>query len=162
MVETSFDRHDHTGRIVLRPNNSWTWRANVWLVYTLMAISATIAIGFMMQGLWMVLPFSVLEMAVLLACLYYCVRRTHLQEVLTFSPEELVLERGHDHPEHTYRFHRFFTRVFVEPPSHRWYTSRVAIHHRGDRVEIGEFLNASDKLDLVREIRLMIRRLDQR
>ena len=160
MVATQFDEQNHTGRIVLRSNNSWTWRANLALVVSLMIVSGAIAIGFTLHGLWMVLPFSALEMTVLLACLHYCVRRTHAQEVLTFSPDELVLEQGHYAPEHTYRFHRFFARFFVEPPNHRWYSSRVAIHHRGDRIEIGGFLTADDKLDLVREIRAMIRRFD--
>ena len=38
MVE-SFINDDRTGTIVLRPNQSWTWRYNLYLLYTLLAVS---------------------------------------------------------------------------------------------------------------------------
>src|SRR5262245_24770692 len=114
MVTAGFDEAHAVGRIVLRPNRSWTWRANTYLVVTLTVVSALIAGSFAFRGMWMVLPFSTVEMSVLLACLYYCVRRTHRQEVLTFSVQELVVEQGHRRPERTVRFERFWTRVLVE------------------------------------------------
>ena len=118
MVTAGFDEALTVGRIVLRPNRSWTWRANTCLIATLTVVSALIAGGFALRGMWMVLPFSTIEMSALLACLYYCVRRTHRQEVLTFSAEELVVEQGHRRPERTVRFERFWTRVLVEPARH--------------------------------------------
>ena len=93
----------------------------------------------------MVLPFSALEMTALLACLYYCVRRTHEQEVLTFSVDELIVEKGHRAPEHTYHFSRFFTRFHVEPAAHPWYQDRIAVQMRDQRVEIGRFLTPEEK-----------------
>jgi uncharacterized membrane protein len=160
MVTAGFDEAHAVGRIVLRPNRSWTWRANTYLLGTLTLVSAAIALGFALRGMWMVLPFSTLEMSALLACLYYCVRRTHRQEVLTFSASELVVEQGHRRPERTVRFERFWTRVLVEPARHPWDGAKVALRSRGDELEIGSFLSAPDKKDLVREIRRMIRQLD--
>lgn len=160
MVTAGFDEARAVGRIVLRPNRSWTWRANTYLIATLSVLSAFIAGGFALRGLWVVLPFSTLEMSALLACLYYCVRRTHRQEVLTFSAHELIVEQGHRRPEHTVRFERFWTRVLVEPARHPWYGDKVALRARGADLEIGSFLSAPDKKDLVREIRVMIRQLD--
>jgi len=160
MVSADFDEAKQVGTIVLRPNRSWTWRANTYLLITLSTISALIASSFAARGLWMVLPFSALEMAVLFGCLYYCVRRTHRQEVLTFSPAELLIEVGHRAPERTLRYDRFWTRFQVEPPRHPWYAERVAVRSRGATFEIGSFLNATDKRDLVSHIRTIIRRLD--
>jgi uncharacterized membrane protein len=160
MVTVRFDETLGIGRIVLRPNRSWTWRANTYLLATLMLVSTLIAGGFALRGMWMVLPFSTLEMSVLLACLYYCVRRTHRQEVLTFSAQDLVVEQGHHRPERTVRFERFWTRVFVEHGPHPWYADRIALRSRGREVEIGSFLSAPDKEDLVKEIRRIIRQLD--
>ena len=160
MITSDFDQASVSGRIVLRPNRSWTWRANTYFVGTLMVISLTIAVTFTLQGMWVILPFTVLEMSVLLACLYYCVRRTHVQEVLTFSPESLVLERGINRPQLRVEFQRYFTRFFVLGPRHPWYRKQIALRCRDREMEIGSFLSSDEKDDLVRQLRDMIHRFD--
>jgi len=162
MIMSEFDPSSSVGRIVLRPNRSWTWRANAYLVGTLMAVSGSIGIAFALQGMWLILPFTALELSVLLACLYYCVRRTHVQEVLTFSPDYLEVERGIRAPETRKRFQRYFTRFFVRAPRHPWYCKRVSVCCRGTEFEIGSFLNDDEKDDLIVALRAMIRQLDQR
>ena len=156
MVAAQFDEDDRIGRIILRPNRSWTWRSNTYFLATLTTISAIVATSFMIRGYWMVLPFSMLEMSVLTACLYYCVRRAHRQEVLTFSIDELVIEKGHSQPEHVYHFSRFFTRFLIEPAKHPWYEPRIAVQARGEQVEIGRFLTSDDKTSLIKQLRLMV------
>jgi len=160
MITSDFDQASVSGRIVLRPNQSWTWRANTYFVGTLMVISLTIAVTFTLQGMWVILPFTVLEMSVLLACLYYCVRRTHVQEVLTFSPESLVLERGINRPQLRVEFQRYFTRFFVLGPRHPWYRKQIALRCRDREMEIGSFLSSDEKDDLVRQLRDMIHRFE--
>lgn len=151
---------DGCATIVLRPNRSWTWRANRYLLYTLMTVSGIVAISFTARGLWLVLPFTVVEMTALLACLWYCVRRTRCQEVLRLSADELVLETGRDRPEVTYRYPRFFARFCVESPRHPWYAARIHVESRGARHAIGEFLTQEEKRRLIREVRGVIRRLE--
>ncbi len=160
MITSDFDQATVSGRIVLRPNRSWTWRANTYFVGTLLIISLAIATAFTARGMWVILPFTVLEMSVLLACLYYCVRRTHLQEVLIFSPESLVLERGVNRPQLRVEFQRYFTRFFVRGPRHPWYRQRIALRCRDQEMEIGSFLSGDEKEDLIRQLREMIHRLE--
>lgn len=159
VIAAHFDECHRIGRIVLRPNRSWTWRSNTYFVATLLSVSLIVATSFAFRGLWLVLPFSALEMSALFTCLYFCVRRTHEQEVLTFSVDELVVEKGHGRPEHVYRFSRFFARFLVESASHPWYQDRIEIQARTERVEIGRFLTPEEKMRLVKQLRLMINRL---
>lgn len=160
MIHCEFDPVRPAGRILLRPNRSWTWRANTLLVGTLMAVSGTVATVFAYQGLWLVLPFTALEMSVLLACLYYCVRRTHIQEVLTISPEEVRFERGVGHPQLQVTFQRFFARFQVESSRHPWYPKRVALRCGNTRLRVGGFLAAEELDDLIAMLRDMVRRMD--
>jgi len=160
MITTEFDTDARAGRIVLEPNRSWTWRANTLFVATLMVISVTIAIAFTMQGYWVVLPFTVLELGVLTGCLYYCVRRTHLKEVLTFRPESVVVERGVLRPERRHEFQRYFARFFVRPARHPWYQKSIALRCRDEEVEIGRFLTSEEVDALVPVLRSMIHQLD--
>jgi uncharacterized membrane protein len=160
VISSEFDQTASVGRIVLRPNRSWTWKANAYLVATLMAISGSVGILLALRGMWLVLPFTAIEMSFLLGCLYYCVRRTHLQEVLTFSPEYLEFQRGIRGPEIQQRFQRYFTRFFVSEARHPWYCKRISVCCRGTELEIGSFLTREEKDDLVAALRSMIRRLD--
>ena len=70
MVVAEIDDNSRTGIIILRPNNSWSWRANVLFLSVLMGVSMSIAFGFLLAGAWVVLPFSLLEMAVVAYCIY--------------------------------------------------------------------------------------------
>jgi uncharacterized membrane protein len=162
MISAQYDAAARKGRIVLRPNRSWSWRSNTFFVMTLLGVSITIAAAFALRGYWLVLPFSVLEMAALLGCLYFCVRRANRQEVLTFSDDDLLLERGHTHPEQVHRYPRFFTRIHVEPGHHAWYEPRIAIIARNERQEIGSFLCSDEKRTLINHLRDMIAELQHR
>ncbi len=160
MIALEFDAAERAGRIVIQPNHSWSWRANVWLVAVLAAVSGAIGLGFAWRGMWPVLPFAGLEVVVVLGSLYYCVRRTHTQEVLTFSPDMLLFERGVREPRVRRQFQRYFTRIFVRPPPHPWYRKRIALRCRGQELEIGSFLTSEEKDDLVSALRDMIQRIE--
>ncbi len=160
MIASEFDPLEERGRIVLRPNRSWSWRANIMLVGTLMAVSGSVATVFAYQGMWLVVPFTFVEMAGLLACLYYVTRRTHLQEVLTFSPDRVIFECGVRRPRRRYRFDRYFARFLVHEPAHPWYHKRVALRCRGRELEIGSFLTGTDRDRLVGALQDMIQRFD--
>jgi len=160
MVSAEFDRECQTGQIVIQLNHSWTWRANLYFLATLFVISIAIAIGFLVLGYWLILPFAGLEMLALTAAIYYCVRKTHRQEVLRFSQDEVVIESGVNKIEKEHRFRRFFTRVLVEAPSGARRTQRIALTERDRTIEVGEFLTEDDKKTLIRELRNMIRMLE--
>ena len=161
MVAAEFDEAATRGQIVLTPNRSWTWRANTYLVASLMVISGTVAIMFTMNGLWLVLPFTVLEMSILTGCLYYCVRRTHTTEVLTLSKSTLVFERGINRPTQRFDLDRYFSRFFLEAAKHPWYRKKVSLRCREQHFEVGSFLSDEEKDDLVSQLRNMITRLDE-
>lgn len=160
MVSAEFDDERQTGQIILQPNHSWTWRANLYFLATLFVISIAIAIVFFVQGFWLILPFAGIEMLALTGAIYYCVRKTHRQEVLRFSQEAVVLESGVNKIEQQHHFQRYFTRIHVEPPAGARRSQRIAIAERDHRVLVGEFLNDDEKKTLIRELRQIIRLLE--
>lgn len=160
MIACEFAASAGGGRIVLQPNRSWTWRANACLGGTLMAISGTVGLIMAFQGMWPVLTFAAIQGAAVLAGLYCCVRHTYLQEVLTFSPEYLLFERGIGRPSMRRQFQRYFTRFLVEPPAHPWHRRRIALRCREQELEIGSFLTSDEQDDLIRALRAMIQRLE--
>lgn len=162
MIQSHFDPTAHQGLIVLQPNHSWTWRANLWFLSTLALISIVIAISFLIQGYWLILPFTGLELIVLFAAIYWCVRKSHSQEVVRISVDEVVVEKGLHRVEVRHQFERYFTRIHVEHTQGISATQRIAITQRERRVEIGAFLSDTEKNTLVADLRSMISQLNNR
>ena len=161
-VATQFDADQQLGRIILRPNQSWTWRANLWLLVSLATISLVAGITWTVLGYWPVLLFTSVELAIVGGCIYYCVRRTHSQEVLTFSPETLVVERGVLRATERHQYQRFWARIHIEAPRHAWYLPRIFVQARDgaggaqEEIEIGSFLGREDKRQLETDLRRMV------
>jgi uncharacterized membrane protein len=169
MVSTKYFEHtqsaqqsDYIGQIVIRPNNSMGWQTTRYFLASLMIISLTMAIAFLLQGYWMILPFTVLEMTFLLACFYYLIRRNQTQEVLSFAADQVVMEIGRNAPEVRHEWQRFFTKVLVEAPRHPWYPCRVALRHRDEEYEIGKYLNCEEKQTLITELKRMVAAADEK
>ena len=144
------------GTIVLQPNRSFSWRENLWFLFGIGTLSLLIGLMFLLQGFWLILPFGVLEVGLLGVCLYHCARFTHLQEVITFTPDHLTIERGYDRPTKRHEFHRIFAKIFVQKPVHRWYGSKVAIRSKGKEVEVGSFLSEDERKSLIKDLRSMV------
>ena len=154
------DLNQTVGQIVLQPNHSLSWRALKYFLAFMMFVSFGIAITFVFFGYWLVLPFTGLEMAFLSYCLWWCLRRTSLQEVIVFSADEIRLETGIDGPDRTEVWERFFTKIHINQAIHPWYRKSVALVHRGDRFEIGSFLTTVEQDELIESLHRMVRHAD--
>ena len=153
LVEAYIDENDGNGRIVLRPNASWPWRANVYLLGVLTVISLSIGVGFLTMGAWVILPFSIAELIIVSGCFYYCVRRCRMQQIISFSEDQVVIEHGISSPIEVTRFNRTWAKFLVLAPDHSWWHRRVVIRSHGSEKELGDFLNETDRERLVRYLR---------
>ena len=149
------------GHIVLQPNNSMTWTALKFFLTTLLTISFCIAIGFSIQGYWMILPFTVLEMSIVGGCLYYIARRNHYQEVLYFSAQEIIVETGRTQIDQVIRWPRYFAKFLVERSPHPWYAEKIFLRRADEQIELGRFLTQPEKRELLSKLREMIAAADR-
>lgn len=153
MVELDIDDTTQTGQIVLRPNASGTWQFNLYLLYTLMTVSGTVSLGFLFAGAWMILPFSIIEMAALAGCMLYCSRQCTRQEVITVSEDLVSIVQGLRRPNEAITYQRLWAKYLVSPPPHPWGVSRIAIRSHNQELELGQFLNQADKQQLVKALK---------
>ncbi len=156
MVIVEIDDESHTGQIILQPNYSWSWQFNLYLLYTLMGISLTIGIGFLLMGAWVILPYSILEMLFLLACMYYCVLQCSKLEVITVSQHEVRIEKGFRRPSERWDYKRLWAKFLVQPPKHPWDPAIVSIRSHGNELELGSFLNRRDKQELIAQLKRVV------
>lgn len=156
MVDANIDEVAHTGTIILKPNASWSWRANLYLLYTLMGVSLSIGTAFLFAGAWVILPYSILEMVVLGLCIFYCVRQCNRQEVITISEHEVMIERGIYHPVQSWNYYRIWAQFMVKSPRHPWDPAVVSIRSHGAELEIGSFLSRRDKTQLIAQLKRVV------
>ena len=158
MVYSEFNPDTGNGIIILKPNNSATWRFNMMVVASLAFIATLISTFFLLQGLWLIAPFSGLEVLALLGCLYLCARSNIQTEVIKFKPDKVIIEQGRTFAEKSWEYHRSWARIFVRKPRLRGHPDQVVIRSHGKELELGSFLNKDDKEALVKKLRNIIYR----
>ncbi|NNL06614.1 MAG: DUF2244 domain-containing protein [Gammaproteobacteria bacterium] len=158
MVYSEFNPETGNGYIVLKPNNSATWRFNMMVVASLALLGTLISTFFLLQGLWLIAPFSGLEVLALLGCLYLCARSNIQTEVIKFSPDKVIIEQGRTFAEKSWEYHRTWAKIFVRKHKRRGHPDQVVIRSHGQEVELGSFLNSDDKEALVKKLRNIIYR----
>ncbi len=158
MVYSEFNPDTGNGIIILKPNNSATWRFNMTVVASLALIATLISTFFLLQGLWLIAPFSGMEVLALLACLYLCAQSNIQTEVIKFSPDKVIIEQGRTFAEKSWEYHRSWAKIFVRKHRHRGHPDQVVIRSHGKELELGSFLNKNDKEALVKKLRKIIYR----
>ena len=156
MVETSINENTGLAVIVLRPNNSASWRFNMLIVASLAFIAFCLSTYLALQGLWVVFPFAVLEIGFLFICLYLRLRANINTEVITFDEGTVVVERGSYHAEKTWKYHRMWAKIYVKKPVTRGYPKQIFIRSHGKELELGSFLNKKDKEILIKDLKHIV------
>ena len=135
-------------RFVLSPNCSITWGELVLFYIATCVLALAIGLFFAFQGLWLVLPFSGLEMAALGACLYLTSRKVYRQEVITLEREHTLVEKGVQQVDQSWEFETPWVRLIDEQSGPRNRHRKLAIGSHGEYVEVGDFLDNSEKDEL--------------
>ncbi len=156
MVKAEINQTTKTGTIILSPNNSASWQFNMLVLGSLALITATISIFFLVEGLWLILPVSGLEIFALFTGLYLCVRNSFVTEVITFKNRLLIVERGHRSIENYWEYQRSWAKIFVRNSIFRGHPKKIMIRSHGKELEIGAFLNKNDKEILIKKLRHII------
>ena len=156
MVETHINHHTDCARIVLKPNNSASWQFNMRVVASLALLAFFISSFFALQGLWLIFPFAGLEVGALFICLYLRMRANITTEVITFDASSVLIERGHDKAEESWKYHRMWAKILVRNPTLRGRPKQVFIRSHGKELELGSFLNKKDKDILIKDLRHII------
>lgn len=156
MVKTSTDVNTGRSTIVLRPNNSASWQFNLIIVSSLAFIAFCISTFYALQGLWLIFPLAALEISFLLFCLYLRQRANNKTEIITFDETTVIVERGYHYAEQSWKYHRIWTKIFIERPSPRSHQKQVFIRSHGKQLELGSFLNKQDKDILIKDLKTVV------
>jgi len=171
MVNIRLDDSGYRGLIILRPDLSLSWQGNVKVFLLIALCSLAIASMFVIQGRWLVLPFSGAEIFLLGASLYVFYRRASRTQLIHLSEHRVVIEQGYRRAEQRVEYPRYWSEFHIEsstptedsvgdkaaqlqgiePDLHS--IPRVTISSRRQQTELGAFLGYADKLLLIHALK---------
>jgi uncharacterized membrane protein len=130
---------------VLSPNCSISWRE--LLLFYLLTCMIALAVGlfFTLHGMWLVLPFSGLEMLVLGIGLYVTSRKVYRREVIKLDPRRTRIEKGVRRVNQIWEFQTAWVRIIDGYREGDAAKRTLAIGMSGKNVEVGSFLANSEK-----------------
>lgn len=156
MVETQINQHDRCGHIVLSPNLSVRWSDNVLFLYVVCGMAVLIGFSFSLLGMWLVLPFTGLEVIALVVVIYYVAHKCRRIEVIRVEDGCVQVEQGYTRPQSQWHSDLFWVRLIVLPQERPWHPLRIFLRGRDGQIEIGTFLNEEDKRILIKQLRQFV------
>lgn len=151
---------DREVAIELVPNCSLTPRQAAAFFASLCIVSFTIAGFFVAKGMWPVLPFAGLEMALLGWALRASLKRRGYTQtiIVTGSDIEIVTRDGRG--EHSVAFPRHWARVRLST-TQGWRPGRLVIESHGRACEIGALLTDEERSALYGRLRRLVGAVDE-
>jgi uncharacterized membrane protein len=147
--------HEPVERIELAPNCSLTAHAAAVFFATIAFVTLSVALLFVVQGYWPVLPFAGLEVLVLGWALNASLRRREWRERILVSEAQITIESSVRGELTQVVFSRHWARIKLRAPFHALHPSRLLIESHGRSVEVGGFLNEEER----RRLALRLKRL---
>lgn len=137
---------------LLTPHRSLGPRGFLIFMGLLSGISFTAGLAFYMAGAWPVIGFMGLEVLLVWVAFRLNYRHARQYERLVLTPGRLTVERVTHHGERReWQFQSTWLRVEIADPPEP--DSPLTLASRGQRLSIGSFLSAEERLDLAQALR---------
>lgn len=150
----------------LQRNCSMTPRQVARAYGVLCSISLTVALAFFLHGVWIVLAFSLLELACVGLALVLYARHALDRERISLSSNCLLIECMQANVRSQARLDPLWTRVLpptelpaAELPPTGERRPLITLESRGVRVEVGRFVNDAKRRQVARELSQALRQV---
>jgi uncharacterized membrane protein len=143
-------------RIDLAPNCSLTPAGARIFFGSVCIFSLPVALFFVIQGLWPILPFWGLEMLLLGLALHASMRRRLYTQTVLISDARVSLVTRSRHGEAKQEFARHWAKVRLRSPRGGFHPSRLLIESHGRAIEVGRFLTEEERCRLAQRLRTMV------
>jgi uncharacterized membrane protein len=138
--------------ITLLPNRSATWAQTRLFVFVVCGTTLIIGMFWTFIGAWMVLPFSGLEAALVAFLMYRVCQATYQRQVITCSPERLLVQFGTHFPKRSWSLSRSDAYLSITDAPHPLTPRRLELVDGAHSIELGSFLNQEDKEEALRAL----------
>ena len=135
---------------VIRPNASMSTTC-AWVVFLgVFILSIAVMTRFVLIGAWMVVPFTLAEVAFVAYILWMVLRSNKCVETIILNEEELKVIRESHNERKEWIFQPYWARVLLQSGRHAWYPDQLLIQSHGESLEIGMCLTGSERTSLAK------------
>ncbi|MBC8209820.1 MAG: DUF2244 domain-containing protein [Gammaproteobacteria bacterium] len=148
LIEKSDSGHDRYD-FLIRPNRSMTTKGMIVFVLLVGVGVFLTAIRFVLLGAWLVLPFAILEIALLVAGFWMFDRASRYREMVQVSRDRFLITQESVRGKKIWKFNPFWVQINLTLDPDDWYPSQLFVQSHGDRVEIGACLTDQEREELL-------------
>ena len=116
MVKIESNKEKDFHRILIRPNQSISWKSSIVFILVIAFTCLTIGLGFAYVGATLILPFAGLEVLFVGICVYLVLNKTSQQEVITLSKDKLIIEKGAYKIKKVWEYFRLWSTFLLKGP----------------------------------------------
>ncbi len=143
-------------QIVISPNCSLTPRTATLFLCVTGGATFLIA-GFMAsKGLWPILPFAGLEVALLVWATLHSIRKGRDREILEVDGNTVSVQLVRGRHRQITVFPRHWTKVKLRAPLHGLHPSRLSLETQGRSCEVGTFLTEEERCSLAERLKQLL------
>lgn len=155
VLEIHQDPGDNSLDLCLRPNPPATPKQNNFLIFLVVTGLVIVAGGWALQGFWPILPFAGLELWLLLFVTRHVIRASRFEQRLKLDDSTVRLTEFSDEEKVVFDYPRPWVKLVKI--DQRGMPARVFLRSHGKQRELGAFLGAEEKSDLIRTLEHSIR-----
>jgi uncharacterized membrane protein len=139
--------------IILSPNRSTEWKdIKKWLLFISLP-SMIVALGWLFVGVWIILPFAILELSLLTYIMYSVCYKNYRKQLITIEGKNVTFSSGIGKISREYVFTRPDCFLSVTTPRKPIDNLELALKNDLYTIPVGEFLNPDDRANARRTIR---------
>lgn len=131
--------------ITLLPNRSANWKQTRRLIIIISTFVFLIALAWALVGVWFILPFAGLEVALLAFLMYRGCYATYQKQMITINRQFVIFEAGTYYPQRNLTFLRQDVAIMVNEAKLPFDNSQLHFYTPDTRFELGQFLNQADR-----------------
>lgn len=142
-----------TREFVIQPNRSLSDQGRRYLLCAIGLLMGLVTLRFMLLGGWMVLPFMLAELVVLLLAFSIVGRKCRIVERVVIKDDQLTIHHEEDDQPRNWSFSLHWVNVDLKQGAYPSHGSRLLIGSHGKWVELAGFLTNSERESLSKAIR---------
>jgi len=150
------EQDDGVYRVLIRPNQALSARAIVFVVTGFAILCLSIGIAFAVKGMWLILPFAGLEVALVAMAFWTVTQSAKDYDLVCVDHPHVTLYQCRMGTETSYQFQRSWVRVQLKRGERAWHSPRLLLGSHGKNIEIGRALTADRRRALAQEIRRVL------
>ena len=138
---------------IIKPNSSLSWRGNKIFFFMLFCLSFFIAISFAIAGMWMILPFTGLEMILLGSALTYCYIKNSQCEIVKIDENKVSVALIKMRSKKVFNCDKYWAKFVLDKPRVNGYPHKLLLRSAGREMEIGALLTDAERIKLAKMLR---------